>query len=319
MALSIVHVMILNRMVKAMKKIGIAITDPADWTASAFIGTVRRYGMEPQAFDLRQAEASIDIDPEYTINGTDLRTLDALIVRDMGTGKNEAVTFRFDILRQLEQEGVLIANPPSTIQNAANKYYTSYLLSKAGLPTPATKLVQDAKAAMSVIDSFGDALLKPVFGYKGIGIHRISNGEVIRPDGTRDTMHAEDLVASLIEEKGMLYIQEFVENKGRDIRVFVVDGKVRAAIYRKATPGWWLNNLSQGGSAHKCILSDEQRTICEEAADALGAVFAGVDLIEGKDTSMLLEVNGTPSGAGIFKAWGIDVTECIMEAIIERL
>ena len=45
----------------------------------------------------------------------------------------------------------------------------------------------------------------------------------------------------------MLYIQEFIENSGQDIRAFVVDGKVTGAIYRKAPQGWWLNNLSQGG------------------------------------------------------------------------
>ncbi|MDK2834162.1 MAG: tetrahydromethanopterin:alpha-L-glutamate ligase [Methanolobus sp.] len=302
-----------------MKKIGIAITDASDWTAAALADSLRKKGIEPCVLNLCHAEAGIANGTEYQVNGTDLAGLDAIIVRDMGAGKNEAVTFRFDILRQLENEGVLVANPPSAIQNAANKYHSSYLFSKAGLPAPRTKVVQDADSAMKVLDSFGDAVLKPVFGYKGIGIARIRNGDIIRPDGTKDPDSTPELVSSLLEEKGMLYIQEFVENTGKDTRAFVVDGEVVGAIYRKAAPGWWLNNLSRGGSAHRCTLAPEQSSMCEKAADAIGAIYAGVDIIEGPGGSMLLEINGTPSGAGIYRAWGINVADHIVKAVIERL
>ncbi|MDP2217284.1 MAG: tetrahydromethanopterin:alpha-L-glutamate ligase [Methanolobus sp.] len=302
-----------------MKKLGIAITDADDWTTKAIIDSVRKKGIEPHIFDLRSAEISIDAGMDYKVNGTDLSGLDAIIVRDMGGGKNDAVTFRFDILRQLEKDGLLIANPTSAIQNAANKYHSSYLFSKAGLPAPRTKVVQDTDAAMKILGSFKDALVKPVFGYKGIGIHRIKNMELIKPDGTMDPACPEELVSSLLQEKGMLYIQEFVENSGRDTRAFVVDGKVIGAIYRKAPQGWWLNNLSQGGNAQRCMLTPEQHTICEKAAHAVGAIYAGVDIIEGPTGSILLEINGTPSGAGIYKAWGINVADHIVEAVMRRL
>lgn len=302
-----------------MKKIGIAITDASDWTAAALADSLRKEGIEPCVLNLCHAEAGIANGIEYRVNGTDLAGLDAIIVRDMGAGKNEAVTFRFDILRQLENEGVVVANPPSAIQNAANKYHSSYLFSKAGLPAPRTKAVQDTDSALKVLGSFGDAVLKPVFGYKGIGIARIRNGDIIRPDGTKDPGSVPELISSLLEEKGMLYIQEFVENTGKDTRAFVVDGEVVGAIYRKAASGWWLNNLSQGGSAYRCTLTPEQSSMCEKAAEAIGAVYAGVDLIEGPGGSMLLEINGTPSGAGIHRAWGINVADHIVKAVMERL
>jgi tetrahydromethanopterin:alpha-L-glutamate ligase len=302
-----------------MKKIGIAITDPDDWTAKALADSIRKRGTEPFVFDLRYAKTSIGTGLDYKVNGTDLTGLDAIIVRDMGAGKNDAVTFRFDILRQLENEGLLIANPPMAIQNAANKYHSSYIFSKAGLPAPRTKIVQDIESATEALASFNDAVLKPVFGYKGIGIYRIRNGDVIRPDGTKDPAYIEKLVSSLLEEKGMLYIQEFVESSGQDTRAFVVDGKVIGAIYRRAAQGWWLNNLSQGGSPQQCTLTPEQESICERAAQAVGAIYAGVDIIEGPEGCMLLEINGTPSGAGIYKAWNTNVADHIVEAVLKRL
>ena len=85
----------------------------------------------------------------------------------------------------------------------------------------------------------------------------------------------------LLEERGMLYIQEFIENPGRDIRVFVVGGTAIGAIYRKAAAGSWVNNLSQGGSADRCVLTNEQKEIAEKASLAIGTTFAGVDIIEG--------------------------------------
>lgn len=172
----------------------------------------------------------------------------------------------------------------------------------------------------------GDAVIKPVFGYKGMGIHRIKNGMNISPNGTYKKEPVPEYIEQLLEQRGMLYIQEFIENPGRDIRAFVVNGKLIGAIYRTAPEGSWINNLSQGGSASQCKLSAEQENICVKAAGSIGAFFAGVDLIEKRNTdnekmdeSLILEVNGTPSVAGIYKAWGINAAENIIRDVIEEI
>jgi len=43
-------------------------------------------------------------------------------------------------------------------------------------------------------------------------------------------------------------------------------------------------------------------------------VYAGVDIIEA-DRDYVLEINGTPSGKGIFEACGVDVTREIAEYV----
>jgi tetrahydromethanopterin:alpha-L-glutamate ligase len=302
-----------------MMKLGIAVTDVDDWTARAFIESSKRIGIEPVIINLSDTQAAIDKGQSYKIENNYLTELDALVIRDMGAGENEATTFRFDTLRQLENEGVLVVNSPSAIQNAANKYHSTYLFSKAGIQIPDTKVVQDTNSAMDILEDFGDSILKPVFGYKGIGISRVKDGNVIRSDGSYDSISIDELVNSIIKTKGMAFIQKFIENPGRDIRAFVVDGKVIGAIYRKAIEGGWLNNLSQGGSAERCVLSPEQEDICKKAAQTTGTLFAGVDLIEGKDSTYVLEINATPSGAGIYRSWNIDVTEKIIDSILKRL
>lgn len=319
-----------------MKKIGIVITDPEDWTARALINAARTKGFSPYALDLRTAEVSIKTTiPESTVHfkagDLSLSDLDAVIVRDVGAGAFEGVSFRFDILRELEAGGIPVINSSEAIQNAANKYHASYLMSKACLPAPETIAVQNLEAALRAVSRFGDSVIKPVFGYKGKDIARVRNGEVLFSDRKVESASLEASLESLLEERGMLYIQEFIENPGRDIRAFVVGGTAIGAIYRKAAVGSWVNNLSQGGSADRCVLTSEQKELAEKASLAIGTTFAGVDIIEGyrkknnkensKDRSMkerspkILEVNGTPSGKGIYDAWGINPAEHILEYI----
>lgn len=318
-----------------MKKIGIVVTDPDDWTAKALFDAVKEKGFFPQILDLRNSE--VYINSRTADSGIDFRTgelmlsdFEAIIARDVGAGAFEGVSFRFDILRELEAEGIPIINSPEAIQNAANKYHASYLLAKAGLPVPETIAVQNLDATLKVIYRLGDCVIKPVFGYKGKDILRVKQEEIQFSDKkSKEALSLEVTLENLLEEKGVLYIQEFIENPGRDIRAFVVGGNAIGAIYRKAAPGSWVNNLSQGGSADRCVLTEEQKEIAEKASKAIGTTFAGVDIIEGipgetakinievcngsEQGLKILEVNGTPSGKGIFDAWKINPAEYIIE------
>ncbi|WP_094228382.1 tetrahydromethanopterin:alpha-L-glutamate ligase [Methanolobus psychrotolerans] len=302
-----------------MKKLGIVVTDPTDWTADALIQEARKRDFETFCPDLGKMETSIQKNIEHMTSEINLLELDAIIIRDIGPVKNDSHVYRFNVLQQLEESGVTIINSPAAIQNAANKFNASCLISKAGIPTPETFVTQETEKAMKITETLEDVVIKPVFGYKGIGIKRIKKNEVIGPDGIPEKTTAYDFVCGHIEEKGMVYIQEFIENPGRDIRAFVVDGKVIGAIYRNAPEGWWLNNLSQGGTPQECRLTEEQENMCIGAAGAIGAVFAGVDIIESKEGCFVLEVNATPSGAGIYKSLNINVAEYIIDSIENRL
>jgi tetrahydromethanopterin:alpha-L-glutamate ligase len=125
-------------------------------------------------------------------------------------------------------------------------------------------------------------------------------------------------LAKLLKERGVLYLQQFVPNPGRDIRVFVVGEEALGAIYRISQGDSFVSNLSQGGRALKCELTEAMRALAVNAAKAVGADFAGVDLIEGEEGLFVLEVNATPSGKGIKLACGIDVTERIMGRMLEQ-
>jgi len=260
--------------------------------------------MEPMMFSLGEATSDIASGRLYS-GKIDLTALDAIVVRDLGPATKNDVSFRFDILCQLEESGIAVINSPDSIAKAANKYVSSYIFRKNDITTPRTVVTNCPDEALLALESFGRGVTKPVFGYKGIGIECLRNDDKGRSK-----------LKKLMETNGLLYLQEFIANPGRDIRVFIVNNKVVGSIYRIAPEGSWINNLSQGGTAQVCKLTDEQEKLSLKASKVIGTTYAGVDIIEG-DRPYVIEINGTPSGKGIFEAAGVDVTVGIAEYLLD--
>jgi tetrahydromethanopterin:alpha-L-glutamate ligase len=295
----------------AAVKIGVALTDPEDWTARAFVRIIEQRGAEAVPINLATISTSIST-TDFTIFDAQLQelALHALLVRDVGISfALEEIEVKHDLIRLVEASGIPVMNSSDAIQNAANKFYSFYLFRRAGLPIPRTIVTAKLAVAAKAVETFGTALAKPTFGSQGKGIVKLESSHP-------------DLVArltALIQERGVLYLQEFIPNQGRDIRVFVVGDEALAAIYRVSSAGAYVSNLSQGGRPLQCELTGELQELAVRATRAIGADFAGVDLLEGADGLVVLEINGTPSGKGINLACGVDVTDKIVTHLFERL
>lgn len=293
-------------------KIGVILTDPEDWTATAFLKTIEKRGANALPINLSTLSASIS-GSDFSIFDADLKALelDAILVRDVGISfALEQISFKFDLLRQFENS-MTVMNSPTAIQNAANKFFSFYLFKLARLHIPRTMVTSELEVAKKTIEKIGSAVIKPIFGSQGKGIIKLERSQ---PESELSSKLTE-----LLKERGVLYLQEFVPNPGRDIRVFVVGEEAIGAIYRVSRSGSFISNLSQGATPVKCELTEEMRELAISAAKAVGADFAGVDLIEGEEGLFLLEVNATPSGKGIKLACGIDVTGRIVDRLFERL
>ena len=115
----------------------------------------------------------------------------------------------------------------------------------------------------------------------------------------------------------MLYLQEAIRHPGHDLRAFVLRGQVLGAIRRRARPGEWRTNVSLGGRAEPCVLSDEARRLAILAANALGAEVAGVDLMEDTERGrmVILEVNAVPGWRALARVTGLDVASEILAGL----
>lgn len=287
----------------------IVVTDPSDWTAQALLHSLTRKGIKADFLNFKDLIGSINSGPSFRCAGRDLEELDVILVRDLGRSGASDVAFRFETLMALQERGVDVINPPQAIARAANKFATSLALQRAGVPTPRTAVTTSLEEAQAVLQNLGRAVSKPLFGFKGREIFLLQGG--VQADLDR--------LESILNMEGLVYLQEFIAmERPRDIRAFVVDGAVLGAIYRHAPPGQWISNLARGGHPTACPITSELEDLAGRAAEAVGAVYCGVDLLETAVGLRVIEVNGTPSAKGIFQALGLDATAAIAEHVYQN-
>jgi RimK family alpha-L-glutamate ligase len=247
-------------------------------------------------------------DGALSSGGVSLAGADAVLARIVPNGSLEQIIYRLDALHWLEERGRLVINSPRAIERSVDKFYTSALLQEAGLPTPETVVCESAADAVAAVRAMGDAIIKPIFGSMGHGMVRVSDPEVAARVGR-----------ALEQMRAVFYVQRAIDHGGRDIRVFTVGRRVLGAIERRAPRGDWRTNVSKGGSAHPVRLPAEWEQLALRAAAAIGADYAGVDLLPASDGRVfVLEVNGIPGWQGLQQATGLDVAGAIVDHLLHR-
>src|SRR6185312_6072716 len=142
---------------------------------------------------------------------------------------------------------------------------------RTGVATPRTVACERCDDALEAFEELGgDVIVKPLFGSMGAGMTRVDDADV-----ARRVFHA------LALERAVYYLQETLPHDGRDLRAFVVGGRVLAAIERVGAG--WRANLARGAQARPAVLSAEQERLCLDAAATLGTDYAGVDLLRSAD------------------------------------
>ena len=193
---------------------------------------------------------------------------DAVHVRTLSAGSFEAITKRLGVLHALTKLGVVVWNDARAIERCVDKSMTSFLLARAGVPTPPTWTMELAEAARALVEREaprGPLVLKPLFGAQGKGLRLIR-----RP---------EDLPAPE-NVGGVYYLQRFqrIETEDfRDYRLFVLRGRVVAAMMRSAST--WITNVKQGGRPLAVAPDPAMERLAIAAAEAVGATIAGVDVL----------------------------------------
>ena len=246
-------------------------------------------------------------------NDSNVLAFDAVLARIIPNGSLEQIIFRVDALHWIEDQGIPVINSARAIERSVDKFYTTALLAQAGLPVPETVVCERADAAMTAIRRMlaggGAVIVKPIFGSMGHGLVRIADPEL-----------AWRVVRPLEQMRSVFYVQRAIDHGGRDIRVFVVGGRIVGAIERTAPDGDWRTNIARGATARAIDVSSHIRDHAIAAAEAVGADYAGVDLLESRTgESFVLEVNGIPGWQGFQSATGIDVASSIVEMVEMRV
>ena len=285
------------------------VVDNMDWHARALSRALAALGATSTPIRLTACGFATSSPTGLAIDrlGGDLP--DAILVRSMSGGSFEAVTLRLGILHAARDLGVMVWNDARAIERCVDKSMTSFLLARAGIATPPTWAVESREAAAAVIAreaARGPLVLKPLFGSQGRGLRLIrAPDDLPEPSGVN----------------GVYYLQRFVgvERDGfRDFRLLVSRGRVVAAMARHS-PGW-VTNVKRGARPIAVAANEEMRALALRAAAAVGADFAGVDLLYGADgRPTVLEVNSMPAWSGLQKVTAGRIAAMLADDLVAAL
>jgi tetrahydromethanopterin:alpha-L-glutamate ligase len=282
------------------------LVDAPEWHARTLIDAFAKLGVEAAA--LRLADCAFNTTRKL---GLDLPQFggalpDAVLVRAIGGGSFEEVTRRLGILHALQALRVPVWNDACAIERCVDKSTASFLLARAGLPTPPTWAVEGLAAARAVAAQEtreGPLVLKPLFGAQGRGLLLIQ--------GWNDLPDPETV-------NGVYYLQRYIPAGSggfRDYRLLVCGDEVIAGMTRHSSS--WITNIGRGGRPERLLPDAGLRDLALRAAAAVGARYAGVDLVRRQDGEpQVLEVNSMPGWKGLQHVTPIAIADRIAAALI---
>jgi RimK family alpha-L-glutamate ligase len=289
-------------------KIGIATRNMEAWSSTQLREALTKKGIPYECFTFPKLVAQVGYKPYFTVNNTKLvEELDAIVIRPIGRGSLEELVFRMDMLYKLERVGVFILNPAEAIEHCVDKYDILSILEDNDVPVPRTVATESVNEALKAFAELGgDVVVKPIFGSRGIGATRVVDSEIANTVFKAITFH-----------HGVIYLQEFVPHGTSDIRAFVVNNHVIAAMRRVADG--WKTNYSQGARPAPIELSSAYEKLAVKASKAVGCKIAGVDILEGPDGPKIVDVNSQPGWKGLQMVTRVNIAEEIVNFILSEL
>lgn len=286
-------------------KIGLLASNPELYSNRRIMEAGEMRGHEMHFLNIKECYMKLDATtPEiHYRGGRILNDLDAVIPRI-----RPSITFYGCALtRQFEALKVFCLNSSTAITQSRDKLFSLQLLLNNGIEIPTTGFANSPLDTNDLIKMVGGTplIVKLLEGTQGKGVVLAETKKA-----------AESVINAFKSLNANILVQEFIkEANGKDLRLFVIDGKVVAAIQREALPGEFRANIHLGGTASIVKTTADEKRIAIKAAKAMGLKVAGVDIIRSSKGPLLLEVNSSPGLEGIEGATHQDIAGEMILAI----
>ncbi|MGQ0674431.1 MAG: ATP-grasp domain-containing protein [Hyphomicrobium sp.] len=280
----------------------------SEWHARRIADALERQGASVVTTTLKQCAFDTQAPSGLDIPGLDGHLPDGAFVRSISAGNLEQITLRLGILHALRESGVRVWNDARAIERCVDKSAATFLFQRAGLPVPSTRVIEGRDKAIEHARTLARPLVvKPLFGSQGNGVMRaMTSDELPPPEAVGDVYYMQT------------YLRPPDAAAFEDWRVFVSRGHILATMKRVGRT--WITNVHQGAEPHPHDPDDEMRSLALAAVTAVGADYAGVDLIrDAAGTLMVLEINSNPAWRGLQSVAGIDIADRLAQDFLSEL
>jgi ribosomal protein S6--L-glutamate ligase len=239
--------------------------------------------------------------------GKKMSDIDAIIPRIASSATHLGAR----LIRQFNILGIPSTIDADPLTKVRDKLVVQQILTNEGIPMPNTYF--PAEESDPDVWSFKPGnypmIVKMLHGNRGAGVILAESQAALK-----------SILDAFQRLKEPVIIQEFIkEAKGRDIRAFVVNGEIVAAMERCAKSNDFRSNLHQGGNAVPIELSNVEKDIIIRTAKICELDVTGIDLLRSEKGPLILEVNGSPGLEGIETVTGIDVAGKIIEYLKDKV
>ncbi len=285
-------------------------TDDPGWHGEQLKAAFTRRDVEAQFVSLQDCYLNIAHQSVIQIPYFEQTLPHGAFVRGISGGTLQQVISRLNILQILSMQNVIIYNSGKAIERTVDKAMTSFLLQQNGVATPATWVCESRQHANNIRASVGSKplVLKPLFGSQGQGVRQLLQYE---PLPVPMQMHID----------GVYYLQEFIAtpNSPHDYRVFVVAGKVIAAMKRTAHHHW-VNNVAAGSHCESMAPNETIENLAINASKAVDIDYCGVDIIQSiTGEYYVLEVNSIPAWKGLQSVTSVNIAQLLVDDFLSKL
>jgi gamma-F420-2:alpha-L-glutamate ligase len=218
----------------------------------------------------------------------------------------------YSVMRFYERLGVPFLNTPRVVETVADKLHTLQVLAANGLPVPRTMLGKYPPDLDMIEREFGFPLIvKTLKGTRGGGVFLSESRDQFK-----------DLIDLVVEAGAQHHVifQKYVNTShGRDLRVFVVGGKVLAVMERQSTSGSFKSNISRGGAGKPHPITPAIQDLALKVAEQLRLEVTGIDLLfDDNGGFTVCEANSSPGFSGLEPSCNVNAAAAILEAALRK-
>ena len=231
--------------------------------------------------------------PEGRREAPDLAVVTARVLTRHTEGD---VALLYDWLTMLEQRGTRLVNPVGALRVCQNKVWQAATLAEAEIPVPPTRAVRSAEDVEGCLADWDDVIVKPITGHASVDVIRLVSGARGGQQGSLLGLREDIVLWHWLRRHQVLCAQKFVENPGRDLRAVVIGDQVASCHYHISTaPDGSVRSLLHPLRWAPALLTGDLERLLVKCVSALGLDLATIDLVEGPDGPVVIEVNPTVS------------------------
>ncbi|MDV7145321.1 GAK system ATP-grasp enzyme [Tropicimonas sp. TH_r6] len=241
--------------------------------------------------------------------GTDLTTLDGLVIKKISETYSPHVLDRLEMLRLAEAKGVKVFSRPEAVLRLIDRLACTVSLAAAGIPMPQTRVTEDKEAALQAAQDFGTAVFKPLYSTKARGMTLIAGDDPAAPAQ----------IASFAAEHPVMYIQQKIDLSGQDLGMVFLSGNYMCTYARVSQSDTWNTTIHSGGKYAGFEPEPELIDMARRAQAPFGLDFTTVDVALTGDGPIVFEVSAFGGFRGVKEGCGLDAAAALTEHVIKRV